>query len=68
MVKPGFAIDHAHKDLGIAIAAMAREGVPCFLGEEAYALYSEARKRGLGGNDWSDLHTLVGQLWQENRR
>lgn len=60
-VTPGFAVDHAFKDLGIAVAAMARQGIPCFMGESGLAAYRQARDEGRGPNDWSDLYTMVGE-------
>lgn len=60
-VAPGFAIDHARKDLGIAIEAMAREGIPCFTGPACLKAYDEAKVQGRGGNDWSDIYNLVGE-------
>ncbi len=59
-VTPGFAVDHAFKDLGIAVEAMAREGVPCFMGESGLTAYRQARAEGRGANDWSDLYNMVG--------
>ena len=59
-VTPGFAVDHAFKDLGIAVAAMAREGIPCFMGESGLTAYRQARAEGRGANDWSDLYNMVG--------
>lgn len=63
-VAPGFSIDNAYKDLGIAVDAMAREGIPCFTGPGALQAYEDARTRGQGPNDWSDIYTLVGEMWQ----
>lgn len=60
-IAPGFAIDHAHKDLGIAVEAMAREGIPCFTGPAGLKAYDEAKVQGRGGNDWSDIYNLVGE-------
>lgn len=67
-VEPGFAIDLALKDLNIAIAAMGRENIPCFLGRSAGVAYEEAQRRGRGSRDWSDLYNLLGELWRERRK
>jgi len=66
-VEPGFSIDLAYKDLGIAMAAMKREGIPCFLGRSAQVAYEEARRRGQGSRDWSDLYNLLRTLWKERK-
>ena len=64
-LKPGFAIDHAHKDLGIAVQAMARDGIPCFLGPGGLKAYDAARARGHGANDWSDMYNVVDEISKE---
>lgn len=66
-VTPGFAINHAAKDLGIATGAMEREGIPCFVGAAALEAYIEARKDDRGDNDWSDIYNLVGEMWQSKK-
>ena len=64
---PGFAIDHAHKDLSIAVAAMARDGIPCFIGPAGLEAYDAARARGHGGSDWSDMYNVIDELAREGR-
>jgi 4-hydroxybutyrate dehydrogenase/sulfolactaldehyde 3-reductase len=64
-LKPGFAIDHAHKDLGIAVSAMARDGIPCFLGPGGLEAYDAARTRGHGANDWSDMYNVADEISKE---
>ena len=66
-VRPGFAINHAAKDLGIAAAAMEREGIPCFVGAAALEAYIAARKDNRGDNDWSDIYNLVGEMWRSKK-
>ena len=61
---PGFAVDHAYKDLGIGVAAFEREGIPCFMGAGALKAYETAREQGRGAKDWSDLFNMVGDLWR----
>ena len=64
-VSAGFSVDNAHKDLTIAVAAMRREGIPCFTGPGSLEAYETARQQGRGANDWSDLFNLVGELWRK---
>jgi 4-hydroxybutyrate dehydrogenase/sulfolactaldehyde 3-reductase len=56
---------HAHKDLGIAVQAMARDGIPCFLGSGGLKAYDAARERGHGANDWSDMYNVVDEIAKE---
>jgi 4-hydroxybutyrate dehydrogenase/sulfolactaldehyde 3-reductase len=66
-LQPGFAIDHAHKDLGIAVHAMARDGIPCFLGPAGLEAYGAARDRGHGTSDWSDMYNVIDEIARERR-
>ena len=43
------------------LAAMARQGIPCFMGESGLVAYRQARDEGRGPNDWSDLYTMIGE-------
>jgi 4-hydroxybutyrate dehydrogenase/sulfolactaldehyde 3-reductase len=52
---PGFQIDLAHKDLGIALAAAAELRLPLAMGAAARECLQTARARGYGGQDFSAL-------------
>ncbi len=54
-VEPGFQIDLAHKDLGIALTAAAAMKVPLAMGAAARECLQLARSRGFGGKDFSAL-------------
>lgn len=61
-VSPGFSLDLGRKDLAIAVAAMKRQGLPSFLGEQALRAFDRARMEGHGGNDCSDLLNVLSEL------
>lgn len=52
---PGFQIDLAHKDLGIALESASAMKVPLSMGSAARECLQLARARGYGGNDFSGL-------------
>lgn len=54
-IEPGFQIDLAHKDLGIALASASALKVPLAMGAVARECLQLARSRGLGGKDFSAL-------------
>lgn len=56
---PGFAIDLAHKDLGIGLRLGAEQRVPLTMGAVARELYSAARAKGKGRLDYSGIVTLL---------
>jgi len=53
--EPGFMIDLAHKDLGIALSAAGAMKVPLAMGAAARECLQLARSRGFGGKDFSAL-------------
>lgn len=59
---PGFAIDLAHKDLGIGLRLGAEQRVPLTMGAAARELYSAARARGKGRLDYSGIVTLLEEM------
>ncbi len=65
-VEPGFPLMHGRKDLGIAVDVMQRMGVPSFLGGQALKAFDEARERGHGHNDCSDILNMLAALRAEN--
>jgi 4-hydroxybutyrate dehydrogenase/sulfolactaldehyde 3-reductase len=58
----GFAVDLAHKDLGLAVDAAARAHVPVFLGSAALQAYSVARSMGRGGQDYTAIYPVIREL------
>ncbi|MFQ6076017.1 MAG: NAD-binding protein [Candidatus Bathyarchaeia archaeon] len=57
--EPGFAIDLACKDLGLAIALGREMGVPLFVTSIAQQVYELARARGMGRLDHTAVITLL---------
>ncbi len=64
-VAPGFALEHAAKDLGIAARAMERKGLKSFVAPGSQEAYAAALAEGRGKNDWSDLYNFIDGLWQK---
>lgn len=60
-LEPGFMIDLAHKDLGLAIDYARELGAPLDSGETARLRYDDARKAGRGRQDWSALYDFLRQ-------
>jgi 4-hydroxybutyrate dehydrogenase/sulfolactaldehyde 3-reductase len=56
---PGFLIDLAHKDLGLALRLGAEERVPLAMGAAAREVYSAARAHGKGRLDYTGIVTLL---------
>jgi 4-hydroxybutyrate dehydrogenase/sulfolactaldehyde 3-reductase len=54
-IEPGFQIDLAHKDLGLALSSASAMKVPLAMGAAARECLQLARSRGLGGKDFSAL-------------
>lgn len=54
-IEPGFQIDLAHKDLGLALTAASAMRVPLSMGSAARECLQLARARGFGGKDFSGL-------------
>ncbi|WP_037035708.1 sulfolactaldehyde 3-reductase [Pseudovibrio sp. JE062] len=52
-LSPAFMIDHAHKDLGIALDLANQVGVPMPMGAASRETYNIARSAGRGRQDWS---------------
>ena len=61
-VTPGFMIDLAHKDMGLALELAGRIGVPLTMGAVARQVYDVARTEGRGREDWSALYLTVRRL------
>lgn len=54
-IEPGFQIDLAHKDLGLALTSASAMKVPLAMGAAARECLQLARSRGFGGKDFSAL-------------
>lgn len=59
---PGFMVDLAHKDLGLALDLGSGLNVPALTGAVAREVYGFARARGLGKQDWTSLYNMVREL------
>jgi 4-hydroxybutyrate dehydrogenase/sulfolactaldehyde 3-reductase len=53
---PGFAVDLAHKDMGLAFELADSLAVPIDTGRAALRAYEQARQDGRGGQDWTAIH------------
>ncbi len=52
-LSPAFMIDHAHKDLGIALDLANQVSVPMPMGAASREVYNAARAAGRGRQDWT---------------
>jgi len=59
---PGFMVDLAHKDMGLALAMAAELDTPTWLGAVAHQTYGLARSRGQGHEDWTAVYTALRSL------
>lgn len=59
---PGFMIDLAHKDLGLALALGAALKVPLAVGAVSREVYAYAQALGRGRMDWSAIITVFEEL------
>ncbi len=64
---PGFTIDLAHKDLSLIMAAANASRVPLPVAAAAREMFSTARARGYGGQDFSAMGDLMCDLIQAER-
>jgi 4-hydroxybutyrate dehydrogenase/sulfolactaldehyde 3-reductase len=53
---PGFMVDLAQKDMGLALELAASLGVPVETGTAARTLYEQAQKDGRGREDWTAVY------------
>ncbi len=61
-VTPGFMVDLAHKDLGLALEFAAQMKVPLPMGATARQTYTSAQVQGRGRDDWSSILETVRHL------
>lgn len=61
---PGFMVDLAHKDLGLALdlASQLRLGVPT--AAAARQAYEQARNAGRGRHDWTCVYAVLRERWR----
>ncbi len=64
---PGFTIDLAHKDLSLIMGAANAARVPLPVAAAAREMFSTARARGYGGQDFSAMGDLMCDLIQAER-
>ncbi len=57
-LSPAFMLDLAHKDIGLALDVANSLAVPMPLGAAAREVYSLARARGRGQQDWTAIYEL----------
>jgi len=64
---PGFTIDLAHKDLSLIMGAANASRVPLPVAAAAREMFSAARARGMGGQDFSAMGDFMCDLIQAER-
>ena len=58
-LQPGFMVDLAHKDLGLALRMSDENGSPSTMGASALPVYAAARSQGMGRLDWTAIYQMV---------
>ncbi len=61
-VTPGFMIDLADKDLGLALEFARTTNAAVDVGAASRSLYTRAREQGRGRDDWTAIYQVVRQL------
>ena len=61
-LSPGFVVDLAHKDLGLALEMAARNNASVPMGAAAYQSYTAARAHGRGGQDYSAIYPYMREV------
>ncbi len=59
---PGFMVDLAHKDMGLALAMAGELNTPAYMGAVAHQAYGLARHDGRGRQDWTALYQSMRAL------
>lgn len=65
---PGFMVDLAHKDIGLALAMAAELDAPSWMGAVAQQAYGLARRDGRGSQDWTALYQTLRSLALDSAR
>jgi 4-hydroxybutyrate dehydrogenase/sulfolactaldehyde 3-reductase len=58
-LEPGFMIDLAHKDLGLALDLGKSLGLPLATGAASIGAYDQARAEGRGRQDWTAIYAML---------
>lgn len=58
-LSPGFMIDLAYKDLGLALELAQQIESPVATGAVAKQVYEQARDSGRGGDDWTAIYAMM---------
>lgn len=58
-LSPGFMVDLAHKDLGLALETAAELNSPVLMGSVAREVYGQARVQGRGQQDWTAVYAAM---------
>ncbi|WP_459615009.1 sulfolactaldehyde 3-reductase [Bordetella sp. 2513F-2] len=61
-LSPGFQVDLAHKDLGLALELAARSRACVPMGAAAFQAYTVARSQGRGAQDYSAIYPVMRAL------
>jgi 4-hydroxybutyrate dehydrogenase / sulfolactaldehyde 3-reductase len=64
-LSPGFMVDLAHKDLGLALELASQLGLSVATGMAAKPIYDLARSEGHGRNDWTAVYAMLRQHWRQ---
>lgn len=56
---PGFMVDLAHKDMGLALEMASELDAPTWSGAIAQQTYGLARRKGRGSDDWTALYEVL---------
>lgn len=67
-LQPGFMVDLAHKDMGLALAMAAEMNAPSWMGAVAHQAYGLARRDGRGRQDWTALYETLRSLALDDSR
>ncbi|MBA1146480.1 sulfolactaldehyde 3-reductase [Ectothiorhodospiraceae bacterium WFHF3C12] len=65
---PGFMVDLAHKDMGLALAMAADMDAPSWMGAVAHQAYGLARRDGRGQQDWTALYETLRSMALDSAR
>jgi 4-hydroxybutyrate dehydrogenase / sulfolactaldehyde 3-reductase len=63
-LSPGFMVDLAHKDLGLALELAAELDVSTPTAAAARPIYEHARSEGHGRHDWTAIYSMLREHWR----
>jgi 4-hydroxybutyrate dehydrogenase/sulfolactaldehyde 3-reductase len=61
---PGFMVDLAHKDLGLALDLASQLRLPVPTATAARQAYEQARNAGHGRHDWTSVYAVLRERWR----